>query len=143
MFIIIDGYNLMKSSSYFGHSSLLQENRKKMIQDLAQYKKLKNHSIILVFDAYISGEKEDSFEASGGIQIIYTKIGEKADQKIMELAKNYRDNALIVTNDREIIRFVESCGSSTVSSEAFESKVIQTVALESGEFSKFKAEDDE
>jgi uncharacterized protein len=130
MIIIIDGYNLMHASSYFGEFQELEKNRTRMIQDLAQYKKTQSHKILLVFDAYKAGDRHETAEGFGGVNIIYTRLGETADEKIIKLAEEYREQAFIITNDKKIIQDSEIHGATSLSSEKFEARVLQSIMQE-------------
>ncbi len=141
MIIIIDGYNFMMASTHFGEFAELEKNRKRIISALSRYHEMKDHPIILVFDAYKSGNIHETKEGIGNIEVIYTKLGETADAKIINLAEVHREKALIITADKEIIKKSENFGASTLSSEEFAAKLIQTTMMEDMPFGK--EEDDE
>lgn len=117
----------MKSSAYFGEFHDLQKNRKRMIQDLSLYRKIRRHEIKLVFDAHLSGEIKAHTDQVGGVDVVFTKFKELADQRIIELSRQYKEQAIVVTNDREIIHFIELCGATAIPSEVFEERVQLTL----------------
>ena len=49
---------------------------------LIEYRKGKSHDITVVFDGWKTGEARESQSATGGIKVIYSRIGEKADSVI-------------------------------------------------------------
>ena len=57
MFIAIDGYNFIKQAPGLRRLEQieLQRAREGLIDQLAQYKRLKGHSIIVVFDGWQAG----------------------------------------------------------------------------------------
>jgi len=56
---------------------------------------------------------------TGGILVIYSKIGENADSVIKRMIKAEHREWIVVTSDREIIRSVWASGSIPISSEDF------------------------
>ena len=131
----------MNASAHFGEFSELEKNRKRIIDSLVRYHEIKGHPIILVFDAYKSGGVYETREGTGKIEVIYTRLGETADEKIIDLSKIHREKALIVTGDKEIIKKSENFGATTIPSEEFAAKLIQTTMMEDMPFGK--EEDDE
>ena len=142
MIIIIDGYNFMNASAHFGEFAEIEKNRKRIIDSLVRYHEIKGHPIILVFDAYKSGGVHETREGTGKIEVIYTRLGETADEKIIDFAKIHREKALIITADKEIIKKSESFGSSTLSSEEFTAKLLQTTLMEDMPFGKEEDEEE-
>lgn len=132
----------MNASTHFGEFSLLEKNRNRIIHDLCRYHKIKNYPIILVFDAYKSGNVHETAQGIGNIEVIYTKLGETADEKIIKLAEEYREKALIITADKEIIKKTEKLGASSLLSEKFAGKVLQTISMESDPFEKIDDDDE-
>lgn len=120
----------MNASTHFGEFAELEKNRKRIIDALCRYREIKDHPIILVFDAYKSGGMHETTEGTGNIEVIYTRLGETADEKIINLAKIHREKALIITGDKDIVRKSASFGSTSLSSEEFATKVLQTMMME-------------
>jgi uncharacterized protein len=73
-----------------------------------------------VFDATGSINAQRIEEGHGSVKAIYTKGGEIADEVIIELARQKKEAAIVVSSDREIIEAAEKAGSSTLSSPEFE-----------------------
>lgn len=103
---IIDGYNLIKQAPHLDKANL-EDSRKALISLLSVYQPQgsRRNRVTVVFDG-----KQGNFSVSGSAssaQIIFTQ-GESADDKIkrmVEKSENPR-NIAVVTNDREIQRFV-------------------------------------
>lgn len=81
--IIIDGYNILNAwEKYKPFLKLSFENaRQELIYDMGEYSKLVGIDLLIVFDAYKINFKGSS-EIIKGIEVIYTKQNETADQYI-------------------------------------------------------------
>jgi predicted RNA-binding protein with PIN domain len=112
--IIIDGYNLIGI-----HHRDLEKQREMLINSLIEYRKKKGHDITVVFDGWKTGEARESRSVVGGIKVIYSKIGEKADSVIKHMISSDRREWIAVTSDREIADHAWASGSIPVTSEDF------------------------
>jgi uncharacterized protein len=112
--IIIDGYNLIG----IYHNDLRHE-RELFIQSIVDYRKKKGHDITIVFDGWRTGEGKENQAVTGGIRIIYSRIGEKADAVIKRIISSERREWIVITSDREIADHAWASGSIPVSSEKF------------------------
>lgn len=123
--IVIDGYNLIRQSDELIdlEAISLQEGRDGLIKLLAEYRKVKGHSITVVFDGWESDNIGSSRYKEMGIDIIYSGKGEKADEVIKKMADNLRDKIIVVTSDREIATHAMKKGSVVISSPEYEMKV--------------------
>src|SRR5512135_1602313 len=112
MFIALDGYNFIKQSPELRKLEQveLQKAREGLIESLAQYKRIKGHSIIVVFDGGQQGRTAGERGSFRGIQVIFSRPGEKADDVLKRLAAEKREGILLVTSDREIAGFAEKKG---------------------------------
>ncbi|MCK9364501.1 MAG: NYN domain-containing protein [Syntrophales bacterium] len=121
MRIIVDGYNLIRLSSFRQYERIsLEEGRKALIRSLAAYRKNRGHSVTVVFDGWIGGSPNEERDRSEGVEIIYSRIGEKADEVIKRLAAKGSEELTVVTSDREIAIYAAHRGKSVVSSATFE-----------------------
>lgn len=104
--ILIDGYNLIG----IFHKDM-RKAREDLIANLIIYSKEKKHEITLVFDGYKEGMGRETSEIRGGIRIIYSGAGEKADDVIKRIIKTEKALWLVVTSDRDIEKAVwrENC----------------------------------
>lgn len=112
--IIIDGYNLIGIS----HKDL-KKQRDQLIEALINYKKEKDHDITVVFDGWKTGEAQESRSKIGGITIIYSRIGEKADSVIKRIIDAERHGWIVVTSDRDIANHAWTSGSVPIPGEEF------------------------
>lgn len=112
MHLIIDGYNLLAvTATSSGMQSRLSEMaREVLLRDLAAYRQRKGHVMTVVFDGWQQGHLIEGREHRSGVQVIYSKRGEKADQVIQRLAREYGGDCAIVSSDREIVNHARAYG---------------------------------
>ena len=132
--IIIDGYNLIRQSPSL--SSLdrrdLQLGRRALLDMLAAYKKIRPHRITVVFDGISDSVFSSEKEKIKGIEVRFSRRPDSADTVIKELASGYREKALIVSSDMDVVRFAEAKGSATISSPLFENKIRAAASYSDG-----------
>ncbi len=123
--IVVDGYNLLYSSPKWhrpGNKDLTMA-RAELMHSLNQYKKDKKHSVLVVFDGGKGGWPTEQRDRVNGIDIIYSRSGELADDVIIRLAEKLRESAIVVTSDRELADIVTGYGATVISSGRFEDKL--------------------
>lgn len=113
-YIIIDGYNLIG----IYHKDLKKE-REKLIDSLIEYRKRKDHKLTVVFDGWKTGGGQESQSVIGGIRVIYSRIGDKADSVIKRIISSERREWIVVTSDRDIADYAWATGSIPLSSVDF------------------------
>ncbi len=126
--IIIDGYNLIGVS----HRNLGAE-RERLIRDLSEYRREKGHDITVVFDGWKSGGRFPESQVTGGVRIIYTRLGDTADSVIKTMVGNKKEEWIVVTSDRDISSFAWARGSVPVSAGRFERLLERALRAPSGE----------
>jgi predicted RNA-binding protein with PIN domain len=102
---------------------LLENARNRLIEKLSRYKRQKNVSVAIVFDGWKGGMPTQNQEIIKGIKIIYSKLGEKADEVIKHIIANSSEEVIVVSSDREIRDFAEKHNTVSVSSSEFEKKI--------------------
>ena len=112
--VIIDGYNLIGV-----HHKDLEKEREILINSLIEYKRGKGHDITVVFDGWKTGEARESRYVTGGIRVIYSRIGEKADSVIKRIISSDRREWIVVTSDREIADHAWASGSVPLPADDF------------------------
>ncbi len=134
--IIIDGYNLIRQSDRLSVIDRrdIQSGREALIETLAEYRKIKQHKITVVFDGTNAPSFSRRVEKLKGIKIQFSRNGELADTVIKRMAAMEREKALIVSSDLEIVNYAESQGAATISSPEFEEKVTMAVSIDTDEF---------
>lgn len=95
--ILIDGYNLIG----IFHKDL-KKAREQLIESLINYSKQRAHNITIVFDGYKQGLGKENTEVIGGIRVIYSGAGEKADDVIKRILKEEKKFWIVITSDRDI-----------------------------------------
>ena len=124
MELLIDGYNLIRQSAHL--SSLegldLERGRQALLDKLAGYRRIKGHRITVVFDGRGSFHLGSRDASHRGINVVFTKSGEIADEWIKRRLAELREGA-VVTSDREIRSHAEKVGVPSISSGDFERKM--------------------
>ena len=127
MHILVDGYNFIRQSEtlrLFERLSL-ERGRLELIRRLSGYKKFRPHRITVVFDGWLGGPPVEERDREGGIDIIYSRKGEKADDVIKRIARHAGEEMVVVTSDRGIQDAVIRCGGATISSRDFEERMVR------------------
>lgn len=133
---IIDGYNIINHPSFTQNSSKRIKNTRLALLDLIKRRNLtgsRNNYTVVVFDGYPDSQ-EDADHYPQGIQVIFSK-DISADEKIKSLVQkeNNPRNAVVISDDKEIIYFIRSLHSRAISVEEFlgSRKKLQGDGLES------------
>jgi len=90
-----------------------------LIETLIEYRNKKGHNITVVFDGWKTGGAQENQSVIGGIKVIYSRLGEKADSVIKRIISSERAGWVVVTSDRDIAAYAWSSGSVPISSEDF------------------------
>jgi hypothetical protein len=104
----------------------LEAGRKALIHLLAGYRKTRGHRITVVFDGWLGGLPQEERDREAGIDIIYSRRGEKADEVIKRLARQHADETLVVTSDRPVMDAAIRAGVTAVPSREFEDRIRQS-----------------
>jgi hypothetical protein len=121
MLLAIDGYNFIKQSPNLRRAEQieLRKAREGLIEELARYKRLKGHAILVVFDGRQVGGPADRREKARGIEVVFSRAGEKADDVLKRMAEEKREGITIVTSDNEVAYHSGKCGSPVISAAEF------------------------
>jgi uncharacterized protein len=127
MHIIVDGYNLIRQSDLLRlhERQGLEAGRKALIYLLAGYRKTRGHRITVVFDGWLGGPPLEERDREAGIEIIYSRRGEKADEVIKRLARQRTDETIVVTADRPVMDAAIRAGATAIPSREFEARIRQ------------------
>jgi predicted RNA-binding protein with PIN domain len=128
MHLIIDGYNLLHANRTLTQlgSIELQQERDRLIHRLSIYRQLKACEITVVFDGWQGGWNTEKKERIKGIELIFSKLGEKADEVIKRLVKGKGSGAIVITSDREVSRYAERMAVAVIPSQQFKEKLERT-----------------
>ena len=123
--ILIAGYNLIRSSAGLTRmeSASLEKGRLALIHRLAEYKKIKGHTVTVVFDAALTDNTAVEEDRMAGIRILYSEGGQTADEIIIDLAQKLKDRVVVVSSDKQILHAAKMAGAGLMESEAFEKKL--------------------
>jgi len=130
MHIIIDGYNLIRQSETlrrFERQSL-EAGRQALLQQVSLYRQQKGHRSTVGFDGWESGSPFEERDRQGGIAVIYSRRGEKADEVIKRMVLQKGEETVVVTSDRDIAGFVIRKGATALSSLEFEAVISRTAS---------------
>lgn len=97
----------------------MEKARDGFVDLLMDYKKIKTHDITVVFDGYKSGAGTEHVAVRGGVKIIYSRLGERADDVIKRIISKDRKEWIVVSNDRDIANHAWSVNSIPIPSERF------------------------
>lgn len=125
MHIIVDGYNLIRQSDVLrAHERQgLEAGRKALVHMLAGYRRAMGHRITVVFDGWLGGPPQEERDREAGIDIIYSRRGEKADEVIKRLARQRTEESMVVTSDRPVMDAAIRAGVTAIASREFEERV--------------------
>ena len=84
-----------------------------------KYHKRKGHDITVVFDGWKTGGARENHSIIGGIKVIYSRLGEKADSVIRRIISSDRRGWVVVTSDRDIAAHAWAADAVPISSEDF------------------------
>ncbi|TAN43069.1 MAG: hypothetical protein EPN22_10905 [Nitrospirae bacterium] len=120
--IIIDGYNVIG----IFHKDM-ERARNGLIELLLEYRLKSSHDITVVFDGHKTGGAAENVSVRGGVKIIYSKLGERADDVIKRIISAHRKEWIVVTSDRDIANHAWQINSIPIASDVFYEKVSGTV----------------
>ncbi len=89
---------------------------------MIKYKKLTNHQLTIVFDGW-KGIHKESLSSIGGLRIIFSGIGENADEVIKRIICEDNKQWIVVSSDREIASNAWRCNCIPLNSELFTRKI--------------------
>ena len=123
--LIIDGYNLLALMKRSGggvslHSDMARES---LLRDLASYRQRKSHAVTVVFDGWQQGWGTERHEHRLGLEVIFSRRGEKADQVIQRLAAEFGSDCAVVSSDREVIDSARGQGAFVMKAQEFAGKL--------------------
>ncbi|MDP2970282.1 MAG: NYN domain-containing protein, partial [Deltaproteobacteria bacterium] len=90
---------------------------------LSLYRQARSSEILVVFDGWQGGWSTEKKERRKGIELIFSRIGEKADEVIKRLIREKGSGAVVVTSDREISKYADRLSVPVISSEQFQEKL--------------------
>lgn len=123
--VIIDGYNV----TGLLHGDMHRE-RQRLVEAMAAYRRRKGHDITVVFDGWKDGRGHESRSVVGGVSVVFTGIGEKADSVIKKTVSNSPAPMIVISSDREIQKHAWAHGSTPIDSEDFLNAIERKTEME-------------
>jgi predicted RNA-binding protein with PIN domain len=105
MHIVIDGYNYINriNSSSVQKGASMDLLRRDFLERCARYKKIRSARITVVFDAWDTPAPGRHSENVKGIEVVYSRQGETADDVIIGWIRKRPAGLIVVSSDRAII----------------------------------------
>ncbi len=127
--LVIDGYNLIRQSPYLSSIELqeFQKGREALLKCLVRYQSLRDHRITVVFDGWKNGNCQETQDQVAGIRVVYSRLGEKADEVIKRIASEEGERAVVVTSDLDIVAFAYKKNAAVISPREFEGKIAEAL----------------
>lgn len=132
-FLLIDGYNLIGTF----HDDL-SGARDELLHKLHEYKKIKGHDITVVFDGWKSGGQHERSFVTGGITVIYSRLGETADAVIKRIISQRKKKWIVISSDRDIRSASWTSGSVPVTADEFLSALERAETSFRGEYERLE-----
>lgn len=126
--IIIDGYNLLFSSSLVKSSGDLEALREELIQLLTRYKRERGHRMTVVFDGTEGSGGPPRSRRRGSLGVVFSRRGETADEAILRRLSEAGGGWVLVTSDKELERSALKAGAEVVGVEEFALKVSEALS---------------
>ncbi len=151
MLIIIDGYNLLRAVYYHEKGKLTKE-RAQLVRELGQYRDIRGHDIVIVFDA--GPALHATREVRRGVVVMFSGQNSNADEWIISFVKREREKEkVLVSRDRSLVDQCKQYGTEELDPEVFyrvvREKIAQSLAQnlkekkQHGGLKKFEQPDDE
>lgn len=132
-YLFVDGYNVINTWDRFKElkKENLEEARIELMEILSEYKHYSGIEIILVFDAHLVKGNSGTKENYKGLDIVYTKENETADQyiekKLDELGKTKK--VRVATSDWMEQQIILGRGGIRISSRELEAEIFDEKRL--------------
>lgn len=129
MYILVDGYNVLKQTS--ARKEISEHERQRFINQLRKYAQQKGHTIILVFDGGPSTWPTKTEKQ--GVGIIYSGIKQSADDVIKKmLSESGNKDVLLVSSDNELYVSARTSRASVMDAVAFYHLIMQSKDTSAG-----------
>lgn len=112
----------------------LEAQRERFLQALSHYRTQKYHEVIVVFDGEKGGWGTESHERTMGIIIVFSRLGEKADDVIKRMVRDDDVEYTVITSDKDVASYAETFGHTAIPSENFIPKLRTGGTLSPGEW---------
>jgi len=119
---IIDAFNLIRQSRdlVLVEAKNFEKAQQELITRLQAFAAASGEKVLCVFDHGGSAEFHRREEYHGPVTTLYTRGGEIADEVIVELAREKRQAAIVVSSDRSVAEGAQKAGASAMSAKDFD-----------------------
>lgn len=121
--VIIDGYNLLGARGQVGAGRDFdgEHMREALVRDLSVYHQRKGHAVTVVFDAWRQHGGTGHREHRAGVEVVFSRQGEQADQVIQRMVRQHSRNCVVVSSDHEVTDCAQAHGAMVIRSPEFRS----------------------
>ncbi len=122
--ILVDGYNVIGSAGRFRNNrEILAHERLRLVRLLGEYRSRLESDVqmTVVFDGF--APEREPVQSSGTFSVVFSEEEGSADTVLIRLAMRYREQAVVITSDREVIERVQREGSRVVGAREFMTRV--------------------
>lgn len=125
MHVIIDGYNLLGVRGHIGatRTGEGERAREELIRNLSRYRERKGYNVTVIFDAWREQGGLEHHEHRTGVEVIFTRSGERADQVIQRMASQWGKGCAVVSSDHEVMNSARAHGAFVMKSQEFQGKL--------------------
>ncbi len=113
---IVDGYNVIRRDPALAELERrsLEQAREALVRRLAVDPTLRKDEVTVVFDGAKGGRSFEHSERRGRVLVVYSRLGESADEVIKRLVRAASGAVRVISNDRELRDFASAHGSTPV-----------------------------
>ena len=122
-----------------GDGSNMEIMRRNVLEKLGRYKKRKGARITVVFDAYNSCSPDRQRESYLGIDVVYSRERETADDVIIGWINQGRPGLVVVSSDRAIIDAAKRSGVAFITPQ----RMTEMIVAATGSGDEIADDDDE
>jgi predicted RNA-binding protein with PIN domain len=121
----------------------MEKARDTLLDAMIAYRKVKDHEITVVFDGYKNGMATQQVVFRDKVKVIFTRLGERADDVIKKTVWQERREWIVVTADRDIADHAWAAGSVAVAPEKFMDIITRQIGINADEVPDAAYENDD
>ncbi len=121
----------------------MEKARDTLLDAVIEYRKVKDHDITVVFDGYKNGMATQQLSFRDNVKVIFTRLGERADDVIKKTVTQERREWIVVTADRDIADHAWAAGSVAVAPERFMDIITRTHRINADEVREVEEDDED
>jgi predicted RNA-binding protein with PIN domain len=121
----------------------MEKARDTLLDAVIEYRKVKDHDITVVFDGYKNGMATQQLSFRDNVKVIFTRLGERADDVIKKTVTQERREWIVVTADRDIADHAWAAGSVAVASERFMDIITRARRINTDEVREVEQDDED